>query len=174
MTQPEFSRIIDIRQCDGRSHKLEANEAERAALSKRFDLVRINRLEAEVTLVAEGQTIEANGTIEADLVQRCAVSAEDLPAKINEDFKLRFVPATRTFAPDEEIELTAEDCDEIEYTGTTFDLGEAVSQGLALAIDPFATGPGAEAARELLKTAEASPFAILAKLKTGDDKKKSD
>ncbi len=174
MTKPEFSRILDVRHCDGRPHNLEANEAERAALAKRFDLVRIDRLEAQISLMAEGQTIEARGKIKADLVQRCAISADDLPARVDEAFKLRFVPATRNYGPDEEVELTAEDCDEIEYTGTTFDLGEAVSQSLALAIDPFATGPGAEAARELFKTSEASPFAGLAKLKSGDDKRKKD
>ena len=42
---------------------------------------------------------------------------------------------------------SADECDEIGYSGTIFDIGEAVAQSLALAIDPFATGPQAEAAR---------------------------
>jgi hypothetical protein len=40
-----------------------------------------------------------------------------------------------------------------------------VAQSLALAIDPFATGPAAEEARRLLDDGSASPFAALAKLK---------
>lgn len=174
MNTPEFPRPFDVRQCDGRTLSLVANEAERAALAARFDLVRIDRLEARVSLDADGQTIAAKGTVEADLVQRCAISAEDLPASINEAFELRFVPALRTFAPDEEIEIDADDCDEIEYTGTTIDIGEAVAQSLALAIDPFAAGPEAEAARALLKNETASPFAVLAQLQTDRDKKRGD
>ncbi len=174
MSTPEFSRPFDVRQCDGRTITLTANETECAALAARFDLVRIDRLEASVALDANGQTIAAKGTVEADLVQRCAISAEDLPAAILDDFELRFVPAGRTFAPDEELEIDADDCDEIEYNGTAIDVGEAVAQSLALAIDPFATGPEADAARSLFKTEEASPFAVLAGLKTGADKKRED
>ena len=49
-----------------------------------------------------------------------------------------------------------------------FDLGEAVAQDLALAIDPYAVGPGAERARKeagLLDEAAAGPFAALEALK---------
>ena len=69
------------------------------------------------------------------------------------------------FTPDEEIELTADDCDEIEYDGSAFDLGEAVSQTLALAIDLFAEGPNADAFRAahgLEGEAPTGPFAALA------------
>ena len=64
-----------------------------------------------------------------------------------EPVTFRFVPRTRRHTPDEEIELDADDCDEIEYAGSHFDLGEAVAQSLALAIDPFLDGPEAEEAR---------------------------
>ena len=47
-----------------------------------------------------------------------------------------------------EIELAADDLDEIEYSGITFDLGEAVAQSLGLAIDPYAEGPNADATRK--------------------------
>ena len=73
-------------------------------------------------------------------------------------------------ASEDEIEITADDCDEIEYEGMTFDLGEAVAQSLGLAIDPFAEGPEADAARQKhgLAGEEASgPFAALAALKAG-------
>ena len=48
------------------------------------------------------------------------------------------------------------------------DPGEAVAQSLALAIDPFAEGPGAEEARRragILSESAAGPFAALAALK---------
>ena len=69
---------------------------------------------------------------------------------------------------DDEIELDDAACDEIEYEGTAFDLGEAVAQTLALAIDPFAEGPNAEAARKaagLSDESSSGPFAALAALR---------
>ena len=161
MSAPEFSRMIDVRQAEGRTIELVASEAERAALATRFGVVRIDRLEARVRLDRQAETVSANGTLVADIVQSCAVSAEDLAVDVREEIAFRFVPARDYHDPDEEVELDAGDCDEIEFAGTTFDLGEAVSQSLALAIDPFATGPEADAARALMKDEEANPFAAL-------------
>ena len=165
MTGPEFSRPFDVRQLDHRAVHLVADEAERAALARRFDIVRIDRLEAEVVLEREGAALNATGTLAADIVQSCAVSAEDLPVAIREPIAFRFVPDTESHAPDEEVELEADELDEIPFTGTSVDLGEAVAQSVALAIDPFATGPEAEAARKLLNEGPASPFAALEVLK---------
>lgn len=163
--KPEFSRPFDVRQLDRKTVRLVADESERAALARRFDLVRIDRLEAEVLLEREGQALNAGGRLDADIVQSCAISAEDLPVAIREPLAFRFVPETADHRPDEEIELDAEDLDEIAFDGTSIDLGEAVAQSLALAIDPFATGPGAEQARQLFDDGSASPFAALARLK---------
>lgn len=162
---PEFSRPFDIRQLDHRAVQLVADQAERAALARRFGIVRIDRLEAEVVLERAGEALNAAGTLSADIVQSCAVSAEDLPVEIREPLTFRFVPDTAPHRPDEEVELDADELDEIEFSGTTIDLGEAVAQSVALAIDPFATGPQAEAARKLLDEGSASPFAALAALK---------
>ncbi len=165
MTGSEFSRPFDVRQLDRKEVRLVADDGERAALAQRFDLVRIDRLEAEVVLMRDGPALDATGTLEADIVQSCAVSAEDLPVKIREPLAFRFVPAVGQRGLDEEVELDPDQLDEIEYTGTSVDLGEAVAQSLALAIDPFATGPQAEEARRLLDDGGSSPFAVLAKLK---------
>ncbi|MBH5321813.1 YceD family protein [Aurantiacibacter sediminis] len=146
---PEFSRPADIRGITAEPVELVADEAERAALAKRFGLVAIHRLEAQLSLEAEGDKIAASGEIQADIVQSCAVSGDDLPADIREDIAFRFVPLASLEASeeDEEIELDEDDLDEIGYSGTQFDLGEAVAQSLALAIDPYAEGPDADAVR---------------------------
>ena len=168
MSAPEFSRPIDVRQADGRTVELAASADECAALARRFVLVRIDRLEASVTIDRDGDAVNAVGTMGADLVQSCAVSAEDLPVRIDEPIRLRFVPESADHQPEEEIELDAEELDEIPYAGTTFDLGDAVAQSLALAIDPFLTGPGAQAARALLRDEACSPFAALKGLNLKD------
>ncbi len=165
----EFSRPVErARMGDGIRH-LVADEAELQALARRFDLVAVSRLEADIALEADGEAVNATGTMRADFVQSCAVSGDDLPVSAAEPLAFRFVPAG-PHRPDEELELSEEDCDEIEYTGGVFDLGEAVAQSLALAIDPYAIGPGAERARKeagLLSEEQTGPFAALAGLKTG-------
>ena len=146
---PEFSRPFDIRGITAEPVTLEANEAERAALAKRFGLMSIGKLAATLSLEAEGDEIAATGTLSAAFVQSCAVSGDDLPMTIEDEIKLRFVPMATLEAAeeDEEIELEEDELDEIGYSGTSFDLGEAVAQSLALAIDPYATGPEADDAR---------------------------
>lgn len=169
---PEFSRKVDIREIGDKPVHLSANAEECAALARRFGIVAIQRLEAEVSLEPRGQTIRATGTLFADIVQSCAISAEDLPLHIIEPLLIRFVPTRAAPRPQAEIELAAEDCDEVEYTGTTFDLGEEVAQSLAVAIDPFAVGPMAEEARRkagLLDAKNSGPFAGLKDLKRVKD-----
>lgn len=164
----EFSRMIDVRFIDAEPVRLEADEGERAALAERFGIVAIDRLVAEAELVPDKRGVSVGGTLDAAIVQSCAISAEDVPVKIHEPLSLRFVPHRGPFRPNEEVELSAEELDEIEYSGTQFDLGEAVAQSLALAIDPFLEGPGAEEFRKnsgLLGEATVSPFAALEKLK---------
>lgn len=171
MNQPEFSRPIDSGRLGNGARRIQANPEEREALARRFGLVSIERLEATVTLDLQGETVAAQGQMIGEIVQSCAISSEDLPVSIKEPLFFRFVPA-QDHTPDEEIELRKEDCDEIEFTGDSFDLGEAVAQSLALAIDPFATGPGANRVRKssgLLDETDSSPFAALKALKEKKD-----
>ena len=165
---PEFSRMIDARAVDGRQLVLTASGAECAALARRFALVGVDGLEATVLLARDGADISADGRLTARIVQPCAVSGEDLPVSIDEPLHIRFVPAGDS-GPAEEIEISADDCDEIPYSGAHIDLGEAVAQTLGLAIDPYASGEHAEAARAGLIAPAGGAFAGLAKLKLGKD-----
>lgn len=162
----EFERQVDLRQVITDPVELKATREECAALARRFALVSVERLEARLTLEPDGAAVMAKGRLHAQIVQSCAVSGEDLSVSIDEPLALRFVPETPIDA--EEIELDANALDEIPYSGTSFDLGEAVAQSLALAIDPFAVGPEAERARKeagLADEAASGPFAALAALK---------
>lgn len=162
----ELSRPIDLRQVVDGPVDIVATPEERAALAKRFGLVAIDKMEARVTLETGDDAIEARGRLTAQIVQSCAVSGDDLPAKIDEPIRLRFVPEQAIEA--EELELEEEQLDEIAYSGSGFDLGEAVAQSLALAIDPYAVGPNAEQARKdagISDEASSGAFAVLAALK---------
>ena len=163
---PEFSRLVDTRNLSEAPQRIGANREECAALATRFELVSVARLEASVTYAQEGAAILVTGRLRAEVVQSCAISGEPLAVQIDEPLSLRFVTA-RPAPAVEEIELAGEELDEIEYEGSAFDLGEAVAQSLALAIDPYATGPEAERVRAagLFGDEVAGPFAVLAGLK---------
>lgn len=128
---------------------IEASPEERAALAARFGLGAVESLRAQIALEQRPRAIRATGRLTAAIMQPCAISGEDFPVTIDEPVDLRFVEENqRPVSPAEEIELEADDCDEIAFTGDMFDLGEAVAQTLGLAIDPYAEGPGADAARK--------------------------
>lgn len=151
---PEFSRPIKIKPLPGETLNLEANSEEREALARRFSLPSVESLRAQVDLEEDGRAIRASGRLNAEITQSCAVSGEDFAVSVDEPLALRFLeeslididPATEE--GEIEIELDAEDLDEIAYAGDSFDLGEAAAQTLGLAIDPYAEGPNADAARE--------------------------
>ena len=165
---PEFSRKLDIRNLPSGPLRLEANAEERAALAKRIGIEVVDSLTAEVTIEPAGGTISVAGQVEATIVQQCAISNETLPSRISEPLFLRFVQGITPHKPDEELEIDADACDEIEFEGTQFDLGEQIAQTLALAIDPYATGPNADRVRKeagLSDEASSGPFAALAALR---------
>ena len=138
-------RAPDPRQAGGARG---ARAEERAALARRFALVRIDRLEAEVRLERDGEAVNATGAAARRDRAELRGFGRGPPVAIDEPLAFRFVPETAPPA-DEEIELDADELDEIEsLRGHAFDLGEAVAQSLALAIDPFAVGPEAERVRK--------------------------
>jgi len=150
---PEFSRPIKVKGLPGKPIEIEADAGEREALAIRFGLPGIDRLHADVSLEQRGSAIRATGKLDVAIRQSCAISGEDFPARIEEEIDLRFVPEHAAAASGDEndpieIDLDLDDSDEIEYSGDTFDLGEAVAQTLGLAIDPYAKGPAADEARE--------------------------
>ena len=173
----EFSRMIDLRDIGDRPVLLKANEAECPALAERFAIPLVERLSATIALTPIGDAVQADGQVTADIVQDCAVSGEPFAVHIDEPLSLRFVPVgiRKKAGADEIIELDAGDLDDIEFSGTAFDLGEAVAQTLALAIDPYAEGPHADRARKdagLDDTAVRGPMAdMLAALGKGTAKR---
>jgi uncharacterized metal-binding protein YceD (DUF177 family) len=166
---PEFSRPerLDTVGEAPRAVTIEATDTERAAVARRFGLVAIDRLAAQLTLRREAAGIVATGMVEADVVQACSVTGDPLPARVAEEVALRFVEPGDAA---DEIELSGDLMDTIEIEGGTIDLGEAAAETLALALDPFPRSPrAADVLREAGVVAEDEiahgPFAALKKLK---------
>ena len=168
----EFSRLIDLRDIGDAPFRLEASAAECKALARRFDIARLSDLIAEVILTQDGPIVFARGTLHASLLQTCVITAEDFPVRLEEEIDLRFEPEAElpdTVSTDLEIELGESDFDTEYYTGTKINLGEAVAQSLAVALDPYPRGPNADAAEARARLAEpenANPFAALKSLRT--------
>jgi uncharacterized metal-binding protein YceD (DUF177 family) len=155
---------------DGERVDLAADEPERRAIAKRLGLPSIDRLEAHASLARDGDTVRAAGRVAASLEQSCVVTGEPVAAHVDEPFDIAFVPEPRVGDVPEEVELRPEDCDVVFHDGSAIDLGTAIADTLALALDPYPRSASAEAAlREagVLSEEEAGPFAVLAKLRKG-------
>jgi uncharacterized metal-binding protein YceD (DUF177 family) len=168
----EFAHRLPLNQIrDGERIDLIADDAERKLIADRLDLRGLDRLEAHATLERKGEIVRARGRLKASLCQSCVVTDEPVDAHADEAFDIYFLPEPKTDSPDEEVELVEADCDVVFHDGAAIDLGSAIADTLALAVDPYPRSAGAEAAlREagVLSEAEAGPFAALAKLKRSD------
>ena len=163
----EFHRPLDVFRlpADGASRKIAAKAEERAALAKRFGLLTLDRLEAEVAVEpVPGGFYRLTATLQAEVAQECVVTLEPVPQRIDETFTLLYGKAE-----DAETVLLDSDSDPVEpLDGGIIDLGEAVAQQLSLVLDPFPRAPGvpAEIAPISVEPPEPeSPFAVLAKLR---------
>ena len=159
-------RLDQIR--DGERLDLVANDAELKSVAKRLGLASLERLEAHVTLLRTGEVVRADGRLLASLEQSCVVTGEPIAAHVDEPFSLLFTPEPPTGRPDEEIELGEAECDVVFYDGAMIDLGGAIADTLALSVDPYPRSAGADAVLKeagVLTEEQASPFAVLAKLR---------
>lgn len=151
----------------GKRLAIVADEAERSAIARRLGLIGLRRFEANATVARAGEEVRLTGQMRAAATQACVASGEPVPALIDEPFTILFRPEPTT-TPDEEIELSGEELDVTFHDGREIDLGLALSDSLALALDPY---PRSALAADVLKEAgvlsegEAGPFAALAALK---------
>lgn len=157
----EFSFVIDLDALPrgGKHFKLAANADERARIAKRLGVPAVEKLEGDVRLSANARTIEAEGEIRAALTRVCVSSLEEMPETVEEAFEARFVrdEAASIKEPDDETWETPE-----YHEGRDFDVGDLLTQQLALAMAPFPRKEGAASLAEQYGAAQHdSPFAIL-------------
>ncbi len=173
--RPEFSRPLAVEKLAGAPQELQiaANAAERAALAARLRLLDLERLEARLRVrgTGPGRRVRIDGELEAEVVQACVLSLEPVRSCIEESFTQVYL----LDAPEPEAKVLAvtpgPEADDPEPLGPDgLDLGEAVAQQLALALDPYPKAPGAAlpAAPDSPATAPTSgprPFDALRALK---------
>jgi uncharacterized metal-binding protein YceD (DUF177 family) len=163
----EFSRPerVDSIGEGERSVTIQADEAERAALARRFDLVAIESLGATLALRREAAGIHVSGHVTAALTQSCSITDDPIPVAIDESVALLFVAPGS--AGGDEVELGEDSLDTVELEGSSINLGEIAAETMALALDPYPRGPNAAAALKAAgvlteeEARPASPFAAL-------------
>ncbi len=172
---PEFSRIYRLTQIRQQpvEAKIEADAGECAALARRFGLVSLDRLEATLTLTADGEDVIADGQLLATVEQACVATGEPLEVVLDEPLALRFSPepdgppneGEETEMPDS---ADAEGRDVVHFEGGAIDIGEAVAETLLLSLDPYPRSPDADAylkAKGVISEEEAGAFGALASLR---------
>ncbi|QNM82150.1 DUF177 domain-containing protein [Sphingomonas sabuli] len=165
----DFAHRLALQQIrDGDRIDLVADEAELAAVAERLRLAALTRFEAHAVLARENDRIRATGRVRAALEQACVATGDPVAEHVDEPFELLFVPEPVDAQPDEEVELSESECDVVFYDGAAIDLGSAIADTLALAINPYPRSAEADATLQdagILSEEQAGPFAALAALK---------
>ncbi len=168
----EFSRTVAIDDVDGDGVRLEmeATAEEREAMARRFALRSLDRLTATAHLqrTGAGAAVRARVNFTADVVQSCVVTLDPVPDHIEEFLEFVYAPEEELLVEGGEVVLSLDDEDPPEpVRDGVIDLGEAVAERLALALEPYPRKPGASL-EEVLGTAagredeeKESPFVVL-------------
>ncbi|WP_430475452.1 YceD family protein [Thalassospira lucentensis] len=186
---PEFSRIVKTDEQVSRKERLtiEASEKERAALAKRFELVSIDSLKAELTIkISSNGEVTVHGPMSAQITQNCVTTLEPVPEAVEDTVDVLFSPHVSEddlpSNPDDLENLSEEELMALlnqpePLVDNKIDVGEVVAQFLAVAMDPYPRQEGAELPKSVMAEEEAeeerpNPFAQLAGLKEQLEKKK--
>jgi uncharacterized metal-binding protein YceD (DUF177 family) len=162
---PEFSRLVPVAQLSTRPfrQRIEASAEERERLSRRFDLISLDRLVAEVELRRQSpEVIFLEAEFAAEFEQCCGVTLEPVRGAVSDRFSLVYGPA-----PEEkqEIALTSDEPAFERLNGNSIDIGEAVAQELSLALPIFPRDPEAKIDQAAMAEPLEGPFATLGRMR---------
>ncbi len=145
--EPEFSRTVAVDRMEAvETLDIVADGAERAALARRFGLDSLGALTASVTLTKFGDArrVRLSANFSADVVQSCVVTLEPVPSRIEATFVLVYDEDAGEPAEAETVVLLKGQDSPEPWSGEVIDVGEAVAEHLALALDPYPRAAGAE------------------------------
>lgn len=138
---PRVVRIDEIPPA-GMRLTLDVDDASRALIARRLELVALARLEAVVRLVMERarpeRRVRLEGRIEALATQACVVTLEPVEARIDAAFE-RILDEAAPAVAEAVVDPELPDVEPLE--GEVVDVGEIVIEELSLALDPFPRRP---------------------------------
>ncbi len=168
----EFSRLYRLRQLPatgGPAFSLEATPPECRAITRRLELVSLFalRFQGRIEKGPREGVVIVRGAVEADAMQRCVVTLEPVPARLE-------VPVERYFllgatGATDEIIVSPDDEEPEPLNDELLDLGEIAVEELSLALDPYPHAADAPAVlrshNDAADAAARSAFAALAALR---------
>jgi uncharacterized metal-binding protein YceD (DUF177 family) len=158
---PEFSRLVSLARLGSAPfvQHIEATPSECEGLSRRFDLLSLDRLSAAVELRRQAdEIIVLQAAFEAEFVQNCIVSLEPVTGAISDRFTLVYGPPEV-----EQLEIVSPQGEATfePLEGDVIDIGEAVAQELSLSLPAFPRHPDAKVDDETPMESAENPFASL-------------
>lgn len=175
---PEFSRMVESAglRPTGEEMRLEANDAELAAIAERLGLVCLHELKCQLKLEPWRKGgWHVTGLVQSEFEQLCVVTAETFRSTCPIEIDRYFMHEKDRLNRSSEIvvdPLSHDEPDVIE--AGRIDLGEMAVEELALSLDPYPRAPGAEFealqsdSSENVAEDKPNPFAALAKLQRPD------
>jgi len=161
----EFSRPLQVDRVPklGSTEKLAAEPEELKALAKRLKIPALHSLTAEIRATPwRGGGMKLEGHITADLEQVSVISLEPFRETVS-------VPLARYFLPHGAVVDNDQEDDADPINNGWIDLGEVVTETLALDLEPYPRKPGEAFPGHVEDDGETdkapSPFAILAEKK---------
>lgn len=163
----EFSRPLQVDRVPklGCTEKLSAEPEELKALAKRLKIPALHALSAEIRATPwRGGGMKLEGHITADLEQVSVISLEAFRETVS-------VPLARYFLPHGAVVDNEQEDDADPIDNGWIDLGEVVTETLALDLDPYPRKPGeafpGHVEDDSAEAKAPSPFAVLAAKKDG-------
>jgi uncharacterized metal-binding protein YceD (DUF177 family) len=159
----------------GKDYELVPDAGARAELAKRAGVLDVLKLIAKLKVLPQGKAgAVLEGSLQATVKQTCIVTLEPFDNYIDETISLAFEPEAVIAARGPMTEEVVGDDPPEPIVDGAIDLAVVVAEFLTLSIDPYPRKPDAvfDAPPEEEEEKEASPFAALAKLKSGQDDKK--
>jgi len=173
--RPPISRPLKVEEIrDGASGVIDATQSEMADIARMLDLVGLAALAFTYRLHhGGGGRLRLTGRLKASLTQTCVVSLDPVEASIDVPVEVEFWPVSMI----EELEQAAEEpggSGRLDWpepiAGGKIDLGPAIYETLATALDPYPKREGvsfdwSQGAPDGDRAGGTSPFAALAELK---------
>ena len=153
----------------GRDFALVPDADARQRLGAALDLLDLPdlRVRGRVWPSADGVFVEFG--LVARVVQRCVVTLDPVTSDIDEQVRLHYTPRAALHQDTETIEFTEDDDLPEPLVDGRVDLGAAVCEHLALALDPWPRRPDAEMPAAATSDETPNPFAVLERLKRNDE-----
>jgi uncharacterized metal-binding protein YceD (DUF177 family) len=158
----EFSRPLQVDRVPklGSTEKLAADPEELKALAKRLKIPALHSLTAEIRATPwRGGGMKLEGHITADLEQVSVISLEPFREAVS-------VPLARYFLPPGAVADNEQEDDADPIDNGWIDLGDVVTETLALDLDPYPRKPGEDFRGHVeddgVTDKAPSPFAVLA------------